>query len=250
MLGRLTNVLSALFVVALTACGVAMVYVGYSSHAVIEQGLERALGVDARIDEVDYRPLSRQLHLQALGVSNPRGYGGEHLLRIAEGYCEVSPGDLGRNVVTVPRLTLNGLDLVVEQSGVTTNAQEVLATVSAGTARLDDPRLRLLIGSFVANDVVARVSLDGPAAPLIVSDASRWAPGEGRRPEPSPDGLEATVRLGRIQLANLGGAEGIGIGELCALLLETLLERLESRGIPLPRPDVVAGVAGPEGVPG
>jgi len=92
----------------------------------VETAGTKALGVGVTIDSVDLSVLKGAVGINGLIVENPAGYAHKDLLELNNGRVKVRIKDLLGDTVHIEQLKLDGVNLVIEQKGLSNNLQDVL----------------------------------------------------------------------------------------------------------------------------
>ena len=108
----LTLVALLLIIVAV----VGFVFINHLAKAGIEVGGKAALGVPTRVDGVHVGLFSGSAELSKLNVGNPEGFTSPSFLTLNSGAVAVSLPSLLGDVVEIPTLELDGVDLYVEKN--------------------------------------------------------------------------------------------------------------------------------------
>lgn len=214
------NLLLALPVVLLIA--VAGVYFVRNAlvRSAIEEGGSQALGVTTSLDGVDLDLMGQQFSLKEYHVENPEGFGGGDFLRLERGHLEVDGGTVLAETIRVPRFELEGIDLSLIQKGRDGNYRAILENVRHSlkpAASHDDTgsdkSKKVWVEEIVIQDVRVSVRLELP----------------GREP------TVGSVEIDELVLHDVGGEDGVGVGQLTALITQGLIEStLQASGGELP----------------
>src|SRR5690606_2438293 len=97
--------------------------------AAVRRGASRALGVETHLRDLDVSLLEGTVDLQELRVENPPAFDGDTFLRLGRGRASIDVGTLFTDVVELRDLTLDDLELWLEQDGAQSNWGTVLAHV-------------------------------------------------------------------------------------------------------------------------
>ena len=87
----------------------------------IESAGTKALQVGVAVDSVDLSILGGKIGFQNLVIDNPPGYKHERLLELGKATIAVQTGSLLTDIVNIKDIRLDGLNVVLEQRGVTSN---------------------------------------------------------------------------------------------------------------------------------
>jgi hypothetical protein len=163
---RLLKILAVL-VVLLVLAGIAFVLALDSIAAEsIRRGGTYALGVETTVDEVDLGLGSEiEAAISGLAVANPEGFQSERFLGLGSGSLHFQRSGLFADVVTVPELKLDAIEINLERRGGKNNYDLILANLERlgsgepGEKPDDGGGKRFAIERIVLTDVDATVDL-------------------------------------------------------------------------------------------
>lgn len=120
-----------LAVLALLVAGVIALWLSLDRIAkrAVERGATYATGVTTRVGDLRLGLFSGELALHDVRVDNPRGYEAEHIFVLRDLALGVHPRSLLDDVVRVPRLVINGVQLNLEREAGRANYSEILENV-------------------------------------------------------------------------------------------------------------------------
>jgi hypothetical protein len=207
---KLVRVLVALVVVLAVAVAVALYFVDSLAKRGIEKGATYALKAETTVDSLSLGLLRGTMTMDGLTVANPDGYETPHLLKSGRFDFQVDPGTVLGDTVRINRFHLDGLDMNIEQKGLTgSNVSQILANLkrfegSGGAAADDSGGKKVAVDEIVIENVVAHVRLlpiSGKASTL-------------------------KVEVPKVVLNNVtsDNAKGVAISELTARLLPAILD--------------------------
>ena len=210
--------LFALVALVLALLGLSFAAGGIAGRA-LERAGEEALGVETSVGAVRLGFLSGTVDLGGLEIANPAGFEAEHFLALERGAVEASLGTLLSDLVEVPRVELEGIELVIEQGLEGSNYGTLLEHLEQGDGGGEGGGQRFVVRELAIRDVVASFTLRLPAGEptrttvtvpeLVLTDV-----GSGGRP------LREVV--GEVVSALLGAVVEGGAGELPAELRREL----------------------------
>ncbi len=120
---KITAVLAALLVIA-------VVVLAYSIDRLarhgIEEGATYALGVPTTLDQANIGILAGSFTMDRLNIANPQGFQTPHILHLNHGGVSLSLASLREEVITLPTLTLSGLDMNLERRNGSANYTTIL----------------------------------------------------------------------------------------------------------------------------
>jgi len=92
----------------------------------VRSGTSYALGVDTELRKADVRVFGGRFALSGLRVGNPEGFDAPHFLALEDGRVDADLRTLLDDVVELPELRLEGLDVHLQRRGATSNYQVIL----------------------------------------------------------------------------------------------------------------------------
>lgn len=126
----------------------------------VESAGTKTLNVPVEVGEADASILGGSVGLQGLSVANPKGYAGPALLTLQAVNVKADTGSFFGDEVVIQNMTLNGMEVFVEQKGLQNNLYEVIQP-------LRQPReptgKRLIIDNLTISEILVHISL--PALP-------------------------------------------------------------------------------------
>ncbi len=125
----LTSVLSA---IALLIIGVVVFVDLFADRAVrigIETAATKALNVGVDVNDVDLTLTKGKLVMRELVVNNPSGYQHKHMLDIERTKIYIETRSLLSDEVKIKSIKMEGVEVVLEQKGLSNNLQDVLKSI-------------------------------------------------------------------------------------------------------------------------
>lgn len=178
----------------------------------IETAASRALKVAVSIDNLNLSLLKGGVSLEDVVIDNPPGYEYDKLLELNKVTVAVGLGSVLSDTVNIKEIILDGVNVVVEQKGLSSNLQEVINSIPESEKKpktgTEKPGKKLHIDTLEITNVTVRVKLlpvPGKADTLSL----KLAPIRMT----NLDGLDTAQLTGRILLAIAAGIteEGSGI---------------------------------------
>ena len=124
-------------IVVLIVCVVIFVHLFGNSllRTGIESAASKTLGVGVTLEGIDISILGGSVSLQNLVVDNPPGYQHEKLLEVGSARIDVSIGSLLKDTVNIEEIMFDGVNVVIEQKGITSNnLQDVINSIPKSEA--------------------------------------------------------------------------------------------------------------------
>ena len=197
-------------------------------HAVkvgVETAGTKTLGVGVIVDDIDISVFKGRLGIQGLEVRNPSGYELKNLLELKKGNIKVTLKSLMGDTVKIDQIKLDGINLVLEQKGLSNNLQDILKNIEKPDSKptpaepSDKKGKNLEITELEITNVKVKVKL----LPL--------------------PGKEQTLdlALGPIKMQNLGTDEKMDIGILASKILVAITEGIAKEGVGILPSDMLGG---------
>jgi hypothetical protein len=184
--------------------------------AAVAKGGQYALGVPTRAGGVALRPFAGEVGVSRLEVSNPPGFRSPYFLRLERAALAVAPASLLEDVVEVPSISLDGLEVYLERGEKGTNYGAILASLERFESKEKRPAEGEEAGGkkFVVREVVLTdLSVHTDLVPELGSAA------------------KTALTIPEIRLHDVGNAEGgASVAELTAELVRAVLAAVLSAG--------------------
>jgi uncharacterized protein involved in outer membrane biogenesis len=221
-LKRLRFILLAILV--LVVVGVILVYffAGRALKIGIEAAATKTLNVGVSIDDVDLSVLRGKLGLQNLVINNPPGYQHKKLLELKDAKVEVNVRSLLSDVVNIREIKLDGVNVVLEQRGVSgNNLQDVINSIPTKDKKESEPSgKKLHIDNLEISAAMVKVKLlplPGRADTISLKLKPIRMTNLG-----SDNKLDTAALSGKILLAIAGGVAEQGVGVLPNDIVDTM----------------------------
>lgn len=158
--------------------------IGYVSinkiaKAGIEQGGTYAMGVETKLKDINLGLLSGEVTMAGLSIDNPEGFKADQFLSLGDGEVQVTLGSLMDDVVEVPVLRLNDIDMALEKDKGKANYEvilEHLAKVTGGGEEPTEPAgegeaKRFIVRELVITDVKVKAEVIGDiSVPIVIPE--------------------------------------------------------------------------------
>lgn len=179
----------------------------------IETAASRTLNVGVSVANVEISLLSGKIGFQNLVINNPPGYEHEKLLELKDAKIEVAVKSLLSDVVNIREIRLDGLDVVLEQRGVSgNNLQDIIKTISDGAGdkdRAKTPGKKLHIDNLEISNVTVRAKL---------------LPVPGKKDT-------VTLKLLPIRMTDLGSDDKLDTAQLSSKILLAIANGVTRQGV-------------------
>jgi hypothetical protein len=124
-------ILLSVIILAVVVAMAVDVFANRALKAGIEVAATKTLNVGVSVEKVDLSILKGKLGITNLSVNNPPGYQYDKLLELKDAQIEVDVKSLLSEQVNVKEIRLDGINVVLEQRGVSgNNLQDVVKTIS------------------------------------------------------------------------------------------------------------------------
>jgi hypothetical protein len=213
---KLRKMLTIILVVIVALAIVAVVFVNLFADRAVKIGIEtagtKALNVGVSVDDVDLSILGGKLALQNLLIKNPPGYQHDKLLQLKNGSVAVDVRSLMSDIVNVREIKLNGVDVTLEQRGISgNNLQDIIKGMPAQPKTEGEPEKpgkKLHVDTLEISDITVNVKL------LPV-------PGKADT---------VTLKLAPIKMTDLGGDNKLDTAALSGKILVAIAEGVAQQG--------------------
>ena len=219
-------VMAILILVALIVAAVNL-FADRAVRAGIESAATKALNVEVSVSDVGLSIMSGKIVLQNLLIGNPPAYQYDTLLVLKNAEIEVNVKSLLSDVVNIRNIRLDGVDVMIEQQGVSgNNLQDVLEAISDNTEKGDGKKLH--IDNLEISDITVKVNMmpnSGQAEPVTLTLSPIRMSNLGADNKLDTAGLAGEIVLA---IANALVEEGIGVlptdivGTMTSTLSETI----------------------------
>ncbi|MHC4084864.1 MAG: AsmA family protein [Planctomycetota bacterium] len=216
---------------------VAVIAVNLFADSAVKMGIEsagtKALQVGVAVDDVDLSILGGKIGFQNLVIDNPPDYKHERLLELGDAKIAVETGSLLTDIINIKEIRLDGMNVVLEQRGVTSNnIQDIMKALPAKEAEPAEPAdpggKKLHIDSLEITNTQVKVkllplpgkvdTLTLKLAPIKMTDIG----GE--------NDIDTVALVRKVLLAIAGGIAEQGVGLLPKEMLGSLASQLDKLG--------------------
>jgi hypothetical protein len=185
------------------------------------------------VDDVDLSILGGKIGFQNLVIDNPPDYKHERLLELGDAKIAVETGSLLTDIINIKEIRLDGMNVVLEQRGVTSNnIQDIMKALPAKEAEPAEPAdpggKKLHIDSLEITNTQVKVkllplpgkvdTLTLKLAPIKMTDIG----GE--------NDIDTVALVRKVLLAIAGGIAEQGVGLLPKEMLGSLASQLDKLG--------------------
>lgn len=153
-----------LLLLALALCFVDVAfYLDDIAKSTLEYSGEAVAGVPTTVSGVALSVVRGTLHIDGLTIGNPDGFDTPYFVALRSSSCEFSLGNLFADHVVVPRLTIEGVDLYLENSERGENYRVILDHMKTaehrGSERTEQAGKRFVIRELLIRGIVAHTDV-------------------------------------------------------------------------------------------
>jgi hypothetical protein len=179
----------------------------------IEVGATKALNVAVKVRDVSLSLTGGKLGLTELSIDNPPGYQHDKMLELNKARVAVDIKSLLSDTVNIKEIYLDGVDVVLEQRGVSgNNIQDIISSIETKEKEPSRPAepsgKKLHIDSLEISNVTVKAKL----LPI---------PGKGDT---------VTLKLSPIKMTNLGGDNKMDVAKLSSKILLAIADGVVRQG--------------------
>ena len=212
----------SVFVAGLILLLIAVVAVNLFADYAVRVGIETAatktLNVGVSVSNVDLSIMDGTLTLQNLLINNPPGYQHDKLLELKNAEIEVDVKSLLSDVVNIKEIKLDGVDVVLEQRGISSNnLQDVITAIRRGSKDDETSGKKLRIDNLEMSNVTVQMKL----LPI---------PGQADT---------ITLNLSPIRMTNLGSDNKLDTAALSGEIVLAIANRVVEQGVGVLPKDIV-----------
>ncbi len=198
----------------------AMLVVNLFADRAVKAGIETAatetLNVAVTVSNVDLTIMAGKLALQNLLINNPPGYRHDKLLELKNAEIEIDVKSLLSDVVNIREIKLDGVDVILEQRGVSSNnLQDVITAINSGSKEGEGKSLR--VDNLEMSNITVQMKL--PSVPA------------------QDDTI--TLELSPVRMANLGRDNKMDLADLSGQIVLAIANRLVEQGVGVLPKDII-----------
>ncbi|HUU15885.1 MAG TPA: AsmA family protein [Sedimentisphaerales bacterium] len=182
----------------------------------IESSATKTLNVAVTVSNVDLSIMNGKLALQNLLINNPPGYRHDKLLELKNAEIEIDVKSLLSDVVNIREIKLDGVDIVLEQQGISgNNLQDVITAIRSGSKEGEGKSLR------VDNLEISNITVQMKLLPDTAQDDT------------------ITLELSPIRMTNLGRDNKLDMADLTGEIVLAIANRLVEQGVGVLPKDII-----------
>jgi hypothetical protein len=159
---KAANIVIALIIIVFLAVVIGMLSIDGILRAAIPTAIKTQLKVDASVSKASLSIASGTVDIRNLKIGNPQGYQFENILEANSIFVKTSIGGLLGNPVEIQQVKLDGIKMVIEQKGLTSNLNDILKAMPAKDEKKTESASKgksVHITSVDINDISVTVKL-------------------------------------------------------------------------------------------
>ena len=205
-----------LAIVALIVCIVILIHL--FGKSLLKKGIETAasktLKVGVNIDDMDFSILGAKVGFQGLVIDNPQGYNHKKFLELGDAQIAVSTGSLLKDTVNIKEITLDNVNVVLEQRGVTSNnIQDIIKGLPKSESKPKDETKKSGKKLHIDKLELKNITVNAKLLPV---------PGKVDT---------VTLKLDPIVMTNLGSDNKLDVAELTAKIILAIATGVTKQGV-------------------
>jgi hypothetical protein len=219
MAKKMSKILMTVVLVLVLLIAAISLGIKFYGGSMVKKGIEtvgpKVLQVPVRVDSVNLWTLLGKLEMKNLEIDNPEEYEHEQFLKMGFAHIKLNVGSLFSDTVEIEKMQFDGIEVVMEQKGLTNNLQQILNNLPKTEEKPAEekpkdaaPSKSLVIKDLYLNDVSVKIKL------LPV-------PGKA-------DTL--TLDLAPIHMTDIGKDKKVDSGELIAKILKAIAAGIAEQG--------------------
>jgi uncharacterized protein involved in outer membrane biogenesis len=209
-------ILLAILILIIIAVVAVNLFADYAVRVGIETAATKTLNVGVSVSNVDLSIMAGKLALQNLLINNPPGYQHDKLLELKNAEIEVDVKSLLSDVVNIKEIKLDGVNVVIEQRGISgNNLQDVITAIRNGSKEGEGKKLR--VDNLEISNITVRMKL--PSVPA------------------QDDTI--TLELSTIRMTNLGYDNKLDMADLSGEIVLAIANRVVEQGVGVLPKDII-----------
>ncbi len=211
------KILLAVLAVIVILIIVILAAIGMFADKAIKQGIQvagtKTLGVNVDVNEVSLSILGGTMGMKGLVVDNPEGYNHKTLLQLGSGDVKIDTGSLLSDTITINDIKLDGMNVVLEQKGITgNNIKDIINNLPKKEEAEEEPKepsgKKVQIDNLEITNTTVKVKL-----------------------LPVPGKVDTvTLKLAPIKMTNLGGDNKLDVPGLISKIFVAITKGIAQQG--------------------
>lgn len=188
--------------------------IDFFADVVLKTGIElsamKSLNVGVSVDDVELSFINGRVVLQNLVINNPPGYKHKKLLILKNAEIQVNTRSLLTSTVNIKTIALDGVDIVLEQKGISgNNLQEIISSIPAKEKKTKPTGKKLHVDNLEITNVTVKIKL-----------------------LPVPGKADTiTLKLSPIRMTDLGRNEDLDTAKLSSRILLAIASGVTEQGV-------------------
>jgi len=178
----------------------------------IETAASKTLSVPVNIDDMDFSILGGSVGFQNLVIDNPPDYKHDKLLEVGNARIAVSIGSLLTDTVNIKEIMFDGVEVVIEQKGLSNNLQDIIKALPKGEAEPEDATEKPAKKLHIDNLEITNVTVKAKLLPV---------PGKADT---------ITIELDPIRMTDLGSDDKLDMAKLSSKILLAIATGVAEQG--------------------
>jgi hypothetical protein len=210
-------VLLVILILILVISVLVHLFAGRALKIGIEAGGTKALNVGVSVSDAELSILGGEVSIENLVIDNPPGYQHDKLLELKEGRVKVDIRSLMGDVVKIREIKLDGINVVLEQRGVSgNNLQDVIKAIPTSEPKPKEE---------------AKEEVEGPGKKLQIDNLEITNVTVKAKLLPVPGKADTvTMKLKPIVMTNLGSDEKMDMAKLSGKILLAITSGVAEQG--------------------
>jgi len=207
-----SNVLFALIIIVFLAVVIGLVAIDGVLKTAIQTAIKKQLNVGTSVSKVSLNLVSGSVQISNLKINNPSGYQYENVLETKSIVVKTSIGSLLSNPIEIEQITVDGMTVVIEQKGLSSNLNDILKGMPkksrAEPAQTGQNAKSVHISSVDINDISATAKL-----------------------LPIPGKLDAVeLKIQKLHLSDIGGKNST-LAEVVSRIFSEIANAIAAQGV-------------------
>ncbi|MEE3716433.1 hypothetical protein V2H45_06725 [Tumidithrix elongata RA019] len=156
---RARKIVISIFIVFIVAIAIAFFNLSAIVKNNFEQNVSQALGVNAKIENLNLQLFSGHVDIKGLVVSNPLGFSTPHFFKIGEFEFQVKPNTILNETVEVETFKLKEVSVNIEQQVNKNNILEVLDHIEKQKGKEDKNQKKLRLKLASVDNIALKLTL-------------------------------------------------------------------------------------------
>ena len=215
---------------------VILLVIGFFIDLALEVGIETAatktLNVGVSVSDVDLSILRGSLSLKGLSINNPPGYQHDKMLVLNKAKVSINTMSLLSDVVKIKEIKLDGIELVIEQKGLSNNLNEVIKAIPSKPKDEKAPE-----------EVEEKPQKAGKKLQIDTLEITNVTVKAKLLPIPGKADT-VTLKLAPIKMKDLGKKEHVDVAALSSKILLAITEGVAKQGAGILPKDMIGSVKG------